>query len=795
MVSFEEKYLQKDAGWKIDEKVCGREKRKLHEALFTLSNGYMGMRGVNEDMPVNSYPGTFIAGGYNKSECMCVEMVNYPNTLPLHLVVDNQKMDLDTAEIISHKRSLDLKHGALYRETVFKKDGKETRFRSVRFVSRHDRNLAMMICEATPLNWSGELKVVTELDGRAHNEFANYFPGEWARHLWLISINDTYEPDTVMVVRTRDQDYKYCFATHLSVDRPYTEYKRVKKMYGERIIEEVTAQVSQGQPLNIVKYIVFEDTRHVREEDLVKFTVNALNLNKIVDADILWEEHKAAWERRWSTADVTVSRGQNQDDLNSRIRFNLYHLLILGLEDDFRHCISIKGYTGEFYRGHHFWDVEMYMFPFYLYTNPRIARNILLFRHKTLDVARENAKALGYRGAKFSWESDERGMEGINDEINRETGALRKRETLQQYHVNLAVMYAVFNYYRATGDVEFMINYGADMLIENMRFWDSFLVWNGGMDRYETRDVMGPDEYHTNTKNNYYTNYLLKQMAKKTVEFMEACRGTYKNAYYKITRRLALGEDEITRWENICEKIYLPQPVNNVLEQFEGFFKLKDYVVKARNEFGIPRVLELEYLKDPGHPKYTPEFIAFHEELVRMAREHTFSKQADTVLLFNLFPFDFSEEVMKNTLHFYQERTLHYSSLSPAIYAQCAARIGEKAVADEYFGLSLNMDLEDVKHESEHALHTPTSGEVYTIILHGYVGLFPREDMLVLDPKLPDGWDCVEFNFLWRTNFLTFKVSNSEVAVTSKGKNETLLLIRGEVRCLMPGQTLKVELK
>ena len=794
-MTFEEKYMQKNLGWRIEEDTVATDKRKLHESLFTLSNGYVGMRGINEDVPAGSYPGTFIAGGYNTSESMCVEMVNFPNTLPLYIVIDGEKLDVDTAEVISHKRSLDLLHGAIYRETIFKTGQKKTRFSSLRFVCRHNRNLTMMMCEAVPLNWSGEMKVMTELDGTVHNEFANYFPKEWARHLWLMSINDTYDTDTVMVVRTRDQDYKYCFATYLDVNREFTEMKRVKKMYGERIVEEVTVQVTEGQPLNITKYIAIEDTKHVAEDELVKATTNILNLQKNVDADIIWKKHKDAWENKWDISDVRVATEDKQDDLNARIRFNLYHLLILGHEDDYRHCVSIKGYTGEFYRGHHFWDVEMYMFPFYLYTNPLVARNVLIFRHKTLDVARANARALGCNGAKFSWECDERGREGINNEIDRETGVLRTRETLQQYHVNLAVMYALFNYYRSTRDMEFMTNYGADMMIENMRFFDSFLSYNKELDRYETHNVMGPDEYHANCNNNYYTNYLLKQIAKKTVDFLEECKNTYKNVFYKVSMRLFLNEDELIRWKDIYEKIYLMEPVDNVLEQSEGFFELKDYVVKARNEFGIPRVIELEYLKDPDHPKYTPEFIAFHEELVRMAKDHTFIKQADTVLLFNIFPFDFSTEIMRATLRYYQERTLHYSSLSPAIYAQCAARLGEDDLAREYFELALNMDLNDVKSESEHALHTPTSGEVYTVIIHGYAGLLPDGDALVLDPKLPDNWNSVEFKFLWRKNTLTFKVSNKEVTVAAEGRHETIFLIRGERRTLLPGQMLVMKLQ
>ncbi len=712
MASFEEKYMQKDPSWIIYEDVSDLKKRKLHEALFTISNGYLGMRGINEDMPVNTWPGTFIAGAFDKSECMCAEMVNFSNAIPLYLIINGEKSDLDKAEILWHKRLLDLKNGAIYRDTVFKTGDKETSFKSLRFICRNDRNLAVMFCEITPLNWSGELKMVSELDGTVHNAFANYFPDEWVRHLWLESINDNYDPDTVMVVRTRDVGVKYCFASYLSIDRPFEEVKRFKKIFGEKVVEEATVKVFEGKPLNVVKYIAVEDTRHVPEEELVKATTNILNRYKIIDKDTIWENNQKAWAEKWNIADISVVTGKEQDELNAKIRFNLYQLLMNGSDSDYRHGIGIKGFTGEMYRGHYFWDTEMYMYPFYLYTNPWVARNLLVFRHRILDAAKRNAASRGFKGALYCWEDDERGNECINHEIIRETGELGIRETIDQYHKNLAVMYAVFNYYRATKDIEFIINYGADMLVENMRFWESHLIWDEDKGCYNSIKVMGPDEYHANINNNYYTNYLFKAIGKMTLDFLEECRSCYKNAFYKITRRLSVSENEMKTWSRLVEKINLLEAKDGVLEQYEGYFDLEDYTFTRRNEFGIPIITEIDDLKNPSNPKYTPDLVAYHEELVRMSQKMRIIKQADTVLLFNILPFDFTEEVTRNTLLFYEKRTLHYSSLSSGVYALCAARVGEMELAERYFNLSLDMDLKDVKNESENALHTPTSGEV-----------------------------------------------------------------------------------
>lgn len=792
--NFEERYLQKDQSWVINENLSDTNKRKLFEALFTISNGYMGMRGINEDMPSNTLPGTYIAGAFDKSECMCAELVNFPNTIPLFLEIDGYKVSLDSAEVVSHERYIDLKYGTIYRNTVFKVGIKEVSYKSVRYVCRHDRNSAIMTIEITPLNWSGELKIITELDGTVHNAFANYFPDEWIRHLWLESINDNYDMDTVMVVRTRDVDVKYCFATYLSIDKPFESISRYKKIYGEKVVETAIVQVQEGQPLNITKYISIEDTRHVPEKELIKATTNILNRNKIADINFIWEKNKKAWEEKWNIADIHVKTDENEEELNAKIRFNIYHLLMNGSDTDYYHGIGIKGFTGEMYRGHYFWDTEMYMFPFYVYTNPAVARNLLVFRHKILDAARQNAVSRGFKGALYCWEDDERGNEGINHEIIRETGELRIRETIDQYHKNLAIMYAVFNYYRATKDIEFMINYGADMLIENMRFWQSYLTWNEERQCYDSIKVMGPDEYHANINNNFYTNYLFKVTSRMTLNFLDECRTIYKNAYYKISKRLGVTEDEINHWTDLSEKIRLPRIENGVLEQYEGYFDLEDYTFTKRNEFGIPIIVELDDLKNPANPKYTPDFIAYHEELVRMSKKMRIIKQADTVLLFNILPYEFTEDIIRNTLLFYEARTLHYSSLSPGVYALCAARIGEMKLAEKYFDLSLDMDLKDVKHESENALHTPTSGEVYTIITQGYAGVFPDQEVLVVKPNVPDQWESIEFNYLWRGSLLGFKLTKKSVTVTSQGGYGVIIHLNGKNHILEPGMTLEEQL-
>ncbi len=789
MDKFVKNYQPIDPAWLIEEDTKNAEKMNLYEALFAQANGYFGTRGTNEDMPHASRAGTYLAGIFDKSECVSIEWVNLPNPLPFYLLLDGQKVDLRSSKVKSHRRTLDLKHGTIVRETIFRTGEKLTRFRSIRFVSRADTNTAAMKIEITPLNYSGQISVVTELDGSTTNAFGSYFPDEKIKHYYLCKINDNFEPQSFMMVKTRDRGQAIGFLTFVEVG--VKNFRRIKKVIGEKLTEEIKLEVKKDNPVEFIKYITVADSRDYPEDKLCSVLEPILARASKKGFDILLKENNTAWEKAWQQADVEVKTVGNDAKLNSQIRFNIYQLLTNGSEKRADHGIGIKGFTGEMYRGHYFWDTEMYMFPFYLYNFPKMARNLLVFRHSTLPKARENARNRRYKGALFVWESDNQGNEGINPDINRETGFKRRRETLDQLHINLDVLYALFSYFRATEDTEFMINYGAEMLIENLRFWASFLKYNKGIDRYETINIMGPDEYHANLNNNYYTNYLLGFIIRQSLVFLNVLRSKKPSAYRNITKKLKVAPAELNKWNDLNGKIYLPAPKDGVLEQFSGYFNLRDYKIDRYNEFGIPIINELEYLKDPSHPKYTPTLTHYHEALVKFARTATLIKQADTILLFNLFPHEFSEDTKRKTLAYYEPRTLHYSSLSPGVYALAAARLGEKELAQKHWHLSLIMDLEDVKHESAKALHTPTSGEVYSILTAGFAGLSPNGDALELDPHLPKGWKSISFKFIWKGRILDFTMTTNQITVKSAGKRNITIFVKGKQNEVKPGKTYR----
>ncbi len=282
---------------------------------------------------------------------------------------------------------------------------------------------------------------------------------------------------------------------------------------------------------------------------------------------------------------------------------------------------------------------------------------------------------------------------------------------------------------------------------------------------------------------------MLQRVLRRTLELLDSDEPGEQNAAFKAKRALGVAEKEVAEWREMAAKIYLPEAKDGVLEQFSGYFDLEDYQVSKYNEYGIPVVVELEHLKDPAHPDYVPTLTHYNEALVRMARGMRIIKQADTLLVFALAPEAFEEEIQRKTLLFYEPRTLHYSSLSPGVYALVAARLGEMALAEKHFHLALIMDLEDVKKESAKALHTPTQGEVYTILTSGFAGVFAGADgALEVRPHLPKGWKSIRFRMLWRRANLEFEVTPKKVKVRAlSGEEPVRLRIGGKEFELAPG--------
>ncbi len=442
------------------------------------------------------------------------------------------------------------------------------------------------------------------------------------------------------------------------------------------------------------------------------------------DCESLFEAHAKEWTGFWGRADIRVP---GRPSVEQALRFGSYHLR-LPAGDDPRVSIGARTLTGRGYEGHVFWDTEIFMLPFFLHTEPERARTLLLYRYHTLEGARRRARELGYRGACYAWESTVTGddvtpskivLRSSGKEIPIFTGS-------QQMHVTADVAYAIWRYWEATRDEDFLSGPGALVLFETARFWASRMTPDGP--HHHIRGVVGPDEYHHGVNDNAYTNW----MARFNLEQAAAA-----------ARRFGLHEAQAQEWSGLAASLYCPAPgADGVIEQFEGFFALADYPLPQKERFKAPISRLFDW-----------------QEINRLK----LLKQADVLMLPLLFPDAFTDEVVAANYRYYEPLTDHGSSLSPAVHAAIAARIGLRQDAQRYWEQSLWLDLTNAMDNSMLGVHAAALGGTWQALVFGFLGVRFTDDGPRVDPRaaqrLPAGWDSLEATLAWRGRSHLVKVA------------------------------------
>lgn len=751
----------------------------LRETLLTLSNTYMGVRGIEDERPARSKPGLYIAGMFDKSECLVPEIVNFPDVMKVSVTVGDLEFSSDTCSVSEYRRSLDLEVGCVVRELVFTApDGKKLRVESTRFLSHYDLQCGGIRTYITPLNFSGEAVVSTEFDGTLLSREGAYAYDEKVKHYHLVKMNDQYEELFSARVRVRDTGRLVEFGHWFSaVGAPFV---RRRKVYGERSVESLRLDLRQGEATKIVKLFCVDDSRWQSEEALAASCRQ--KLARMKDHGFDKELADSAWSliRLWKDSDVRIE-GDDESDL--ALRFNLFNLVGLGSRTRSEFAVGAKGLSTERYGGHYFWDTEIYVLPYFLDTQPRVARNFLEMRTRTLKRAEARAAENGFEGCLWPWQSDDFGEEGMRQTV-LEDGTIERRDILDQYHIVSDVAYAAFRYLQQTGDEAFFTEKALPLVSGALRFWRSFLKKCNAPDAKElhTRKIMGPDEYHVKVDDNYYTNFITAKVFSYFFEHYEA-QGAAGQA--KIRAISGLSEADLAELKSIGQRIYLPPAREGVLEQFTGYFGLKDIQVGRRNKQGLP------LYPDPSVGEGLPD-TERQDAIQADATKTQLIKQADAVLTLCLFPEAFSRETIEKTFDYYQLRTLQFSSLSPGVCALAGAIAGRTEDALTLFRLGLNMDLKDVKNETAHGLHTACHGGAYLAVVQGFCGVRAEQDHLRIEPRLPKSWKNVSFNLVHRGHRLRVSVSTSQVQVLVPATAEVQVKLNGRQEKLVnPGDREK----
>jgi kojibiose phosphorylase len=710
---------------------------KLHhtETIYTVGNGYMGVRATFEE----GYPGelasTLVHGLFDHAHGDLVpELVNLPDPLPILIEVDGETFSLqdNTAasfpHILGYKRTLDLKHAILERGVVWRTSaGTILQISFERFAGLDMEHLLAQRISIRPLNRASSVKVTASVNATQTNAGRNH----WGSRRTGIEDNRIYFEGI-----TAQSGYTAAvMSLFVSDSDALSENSNDERNPGISL----TCELDKEQAGIFYKYSAIHTNRD--STDPLAAATETLMTAQQRGWDILKADHERAWSRYWDCSDIQVEG----DELAQRaIRFSLYHVLIAAPQHDEHASIGAKTLSGPGYRGHVFWDTELFMLPMLTFTEPALARNLLMYRYHNLQGARNKAKEAGYEGAMYPWESTDTGEETTPRWTDPQPDGTRIRiwtgDTEQ--HISTDIAYAVMQYWHWTNDESFFLNCGAEIVLDTAVFWGSRAEYNDQLRRYELHMQIGPDEYHENINNSAFTNSMVRWHLRTALQVYDWLKESHPDVAATLASRLDLRDNRLQHWQDIVDKMYIPfDEKRGILEQFDGFFALEPLNLSLWQ----PRVANMDYIL--GHAA---------------AQKTMVIKQADIVMLMALLGDEFgSYEARKRNWDFYSTIVDHGSSLSPSTHAWLAARLGLMEEAYRLFIFSATIDLEDGKGNVRDGIHAAAAGGVWQAVILGFAGLYLDEDDFKVDPHLPDHWKSLTFRIFYRGKQRTVRVTNS----------------------------------
>lgn len=727
--------------WHIVETSLDPEALHHRETLFTIGNGYLATRGSFEERYPDDWPATFVHGVFDDVPLAHSELVNVPNWLPFLLFVNGERFRMDRGMIRTFRRELDLRTGVLTRSLRWRSPAHHTVDVIIeRFASLADPHLVGIRYRVTALDFGGELAFRAGLDTHVDNQ-------GWTH--WRLTDQDVLGQQGACVqVRTRRSGIELCQACRLTVrgrsDATYA-YRDCEGAPG--VVAQLTVQ--PRETVSADKLVALVTSREV--DDVRRGALSQLQSAVERGYDRLRARNDAAWRSEWEISNVTI---EGDDEADRSLRYGLFQLLIAAPRQDDHVSVPAKTLSGFGYRGHVFWDTEIFILPFFTFTQPRIARNLLMYRYHTLPGARRKARASGYGGAMFAWESAATGDETTPRLVPGPEGDLIRIWTGDiQHHISADVAYGVVQYWRATGDDAFMRDYGAEIVLDTACFWGSRVEWNAARNRYEITNVMGPDEYHEHVNNNAYTNHMARWNLKAALEILSWLRREHAGQASELEARLGLTEERLAHWGDIIGCMYLPHdPETGLMEQFDGFLDLES--------------VDLADYEPRPHPMLA-------ELGVEGIQGHQVIKQPDVLMLFHLLGEAYAQDTLQVNWDYYITRTdlTHGSSLGPAIHASLAARLGESKWAYEQFMHAVEMDLKDLRGNTADGIHAASAGGAWQSVVFGFAGLRVDEEGHSVTPRLPGHWKRLKFSFHHRGEKVDVALPNCEI--DEGGESET----------------------
>jgi kojibiose phosphorylase len=722
--------------WYILDLGSDSSKQRSTETLLTLGNGYLGSRGILEESRVDCKPGTFFAGLFDNTGAQVTEMINAPNPISFVLAVGGEKLGIAAMDHRRSRRVLDMRHGLLYRETLYRTTIGKRRihYESLRFFSMANPHVAALRIAVTPLDQSMTFTILSDIDTSVTNMG---LVTEGAKRHFHIHEFSSADGTTYLCTKTLEKEVLIAYGSMLTANVNGRTVRQRRRKF--------EIKVDKGKTAVLTKYFSIYTSREVSPRGIRSKAVHTVHRAAAAGFDKLVARHSRRWRKLWKECDVRVQRDRK---LQRALRFNIYHLLISASpHSPANYSVGARSLSGEGYRGHVFWDTDIFLLPFFVHTMPDVARKLLMYRIQRIDAAREKARANGYNGAMFPWESAETGND-VTPTWHRDfDGKVIDIRTMQQeHHITADVVYAVWHYFAATGDEPFMLEGGLELVLEAARFWASRVTYDRKHRRYCIKNVIGPDEFHENVDNNAFTNAMAQWTLRTARVLHEQFRHSHPPAVRKIARRLKFRRSELGGFREIEERMYVPRNHRTrLLEQFEGYFRRKKRPLPELDDSGLP-----------GFPTSIP--------LTKIGSTQ-FIKQADVVMLGCLLPEFFSPEILKRNFVYYERRTLHKSSLSASIHALVAARLGLLDLAYRYLMISAETDLKNLYGNTPDGMHAAALGGTWQAVVGGLCGVHLQDGVLCFEPRLPRKWKSIEVRLLWQGSPLLVRVEREALII------------------------------
>lgn len=720
------------------------------ESIMFQGNGYMGIRAVSEERQLNERRNMFISGTFDAFPSEVTELPNLPDLLNMEIRIDGVALCLKDGHVQNYHKSLNLRNGELIREFDWTINEKSIHFKFSRFVSMRNKHLLVSKVEINSKYDDLNLQIKSGIDGQQSNSETQHLM-EGDKRLYDGQImqmkSETQQSHIKMIFNVKQEIY---------IDEVLLNIRPYIKMGRRQIFGNYELNLNVGQKFTLVKYAnAYTDIdEEVLNSDLAQISLSTIKRASLSNYDELLQKSAKSWIKDvWQQSFVKITANDNQPQV--AINFARYQLAA-NTPRDIRMNIGAKGLTGEGYKGHTFWDTEVFMLPYYIFTMPDIARDLLTYRYLGLEGAHKKSQLNNYQGAQFPWEAawpddgETTPLWGSADIVTGEP--MKIWSGFIEQHVTSDIVIAIMEYLNATGDQVFAEDMGYEMVLDAAKFWVSRLEYDEDHDRYEITNVIGPDEYKEHADNNAFTNHTAKWCIQKAIKIFNLLKEDHPDIYVNLNEKMNL-RDSYNEWLDKVNKIYLPQPN-------------EAGIIPEDDQYLSKKVIDLSRYQTNN--QVSDIFKSYN---LNQINDMQVTKQADVLLLLSLFDDLFDDEIKRINWDYYEPKTTHDSSLSLSTHAIMANDLQLDKEAYDFYEMACETDLGSHIGKSSQGLHMAACGGIWNMTIKGFGGVRIRNGKLHLEPHLPEKWQQLQYQINWQGSILKVNVDHNKMIVGVAGRN------------------------